>query len=272
VNAIREVKESSIPEADTLPQINDSVVFLTKSYRFSENSGIQKLARSINNSDAEECFKILSDSSYTDIQWLPATSENIVNVIQEYGIDHYEEYSVKDTSELTEASNRKKILCAIRKSPFGVEEINYRVETAVRRMKGLLGNSDWYHGRPVMSTRNDSVLGIKNGEIGLYDSEEELVSFEGGHQVTPARLSYYESAFALTIHKSQGSEFEKVAIILPGRDNAVLSREILYTSVTRARQNTLIIANEEILRQTITRSVSRKSGLGNKLWGKKLDS
>ncbi|MEX0724292.1 MAG: exodeoxyribonuclease V subunit alpha [Gracilimonas sp.] len=268
VNAVQKAKGISIPESNALPEINDSVVFLTKSYRFKEDSGIQKLAQSINNSDPDECIKILNDPSYSDIQWIPANSDNIAKVIQQYGIDHYEAYSKREISDISDASNQKKILCAIRRSPFGVEEINHRIETEVKRVNGLLGNADWYHGRPVMATRNDSVLRIKNGEIGLFDSREERVIFEGDHKVSPARLSSYESAFALTIHKSQGSEFEKVAIILPGRDNPVLSKEILYTSVTRARQNTLIIANEEILRQTITRSVTRKSGLRNKLWGK----
>ena len=134
----------------------------------------------------------------------------------------------------------------------------------------MLQSNVWYHGRPVMATRNDPVLKIKNGEIGLYNVTDGTITFEGEHQtrLSAPRLQHYETAFAITVHKSQGSEFSDVAIVLPSRMNSILSKEILYTSVTRARQNTLVIADKEVLIGMIQRSVQRNSGVRQKLWGR----
>ena len=103
----------------------------------------------------------------------------------------------------------------------------------------------------------------------ILPSSKLIIEFEGeeGQSLSANRLKDYEPAFAITIHKSQGSEFDEVAVILSNRVNSVLSKEILYTAVTRARKNTLIIVNEDVLRKTILRSVSRRSGLKEKIWG-----
>jgi exodeoxyribonuclease V alpha subunit len=119
-----------------------------------------------------------------------------------------------------------------------------------------------------MATKNDVALRIRNGEMGIYNSKEGKIQFEGEHNVliSPSRLSDYESAFAITIHKSQGSEFEDVAIILPEVYSNVLSKEILYTAVTRARKNTLVFGSKDIIRKTVERSVNRQSGVKGKIW------
>jgi exodeoxyribonuclease V alpha subunit len=104
--------------------------------------------------------------------------------------------------------------------------------------------------------------------MGIFSSELNKIQFEGEHNVSisPSRLPEYESAYAITIHKSQGSEFKDVAIILPEMYLGVLSKEILYTAVTRARKNTLVFGSKEIIRKTVERSVNRQSGVKRKLW------
>lgn len=265
---IRDLMGASVPVVENAPSINDCIVFLTKSYRFGEGSGIQKLAQAINQSDSVEVLRILKNPDFRDIALIEPSRQSIDELIDRFAIKHFEEYKTKNHDQRMEEANRKKILCAIRKSDLGVEQINGRAEYRIKRENNLLTTSEWYDGRPVMATRNDALLRIKNGEIGLYAEDKQSVVFEGEENITvsPARLSGYELAFAITIHKSQGSEFDDVAIVLPNKENSILSKEILYTAVTRARRTTLIIAHEEIITKTIMRSVSRQSGVRNKLW------
>ncbi|MFD2532324.1 exodeoxyribonuclease V subunit alpha [Gracilimonas halophila] len=259
---------ASIPVAKNVPSVNDCIVFLTKSYRFGEQSGIQKLAEAINRADPTEVLKVLKDPEFSDVAIIEPSRESIDKLIETFSIQHYEEYNSKSQDLRMKEANRKKILCAIRKSDLGVEQLNSWSEYRIKRKNNLLTSNEWYDGRPVMATRNDAILRIRNGEIGLYNEEQESVIFEGEQDVvvSPTRLSGYEPAFAITIHKSQGSEFENVAIVLPSKENSILSKEILYTAVTRARLNTLLVAHEEIVIKSVLRSVSRNSGVRHKLW------
>lgn len=258
-----------VPTTKVEPAINDCVVFLTKSYRFGEESGIGNFAQAVNNSDAKQAISILEDPNFGDVNWLQPTVKNLEMVVSEYAVEHYKDY-ISIEEERLEASNRKKILCALRRSDFGIEAFNARIEHKIRQNLNLLTSREWYQGRIVMATRNDAVLKIRNGEIGIYEEGRPgNIKFEGEQaiKISSTRLKEYEPAFSITIHKSQGSEFDEVAIILPSQINSILSKEILYTAVTRARRNTLIIATEEILKKTIERSVSRNSGVKNKIWG-----
>ncbi|MDZ7806799.1 MAG: exodeoxyribonuclease V subunit alpha [Gracilimonas sp.] len=249
------------------PAINDCVVFLTTSYRFGEESGIKKLADAINNQDSDTVINLLQSDDHQDLQWIESKTEFLEIIISKYGINHFEEYSVIPKNRM-EASNKRKILCAIRKTKMGVESINQTVEIGIKRKNSLIRSIEWYDGRLVMATKNDAVLRIRNGEMGIFSSKERKVQFEGEHNVSisPSRLDDYESAFAITIHKSQGSEFDDVAIILPEMYLGVLSKEILYTAVTRARNSTLVFGSKEIIQKTVERSVNRQSGVKGKIW------
>lgn len=267
--AVAKVTGGSVEIEENAPSINDCIVFLTKSYRFEEGSGIQKLAESINKGDSEQVISLLEANKYPDIKWLPNTPENISYITKAFGVHHYRKYADETPQRMQKTANEKKILCAIRRSSVGVDSINNRIESEIKREAGFLQNEKWYHGRPIMATKNDPATRIKNGEIGLYDSKNSTIRFEGEQnpEISPARIQHYEPAFAITVHKSQGSEFEDVAILLPNEMNSILSKEILYTSVTRARRNTLVVANKEILKQTVEHSVHRKSGVKQKIWG-----
>ncbi|SMO33850.1 exodeoxyribonuclease V subunit alpha [Gracilimonas mengyeensis] len=266
---IARITGMQIDSVDEHPVINDCVVFLTKSYRFGEESGIGKFANAVNRSDTEEALKLLKSDRYDDLNWQGLSNKNMKALIDTYAVQHFENYSGHAENEQLAQSNQRKILCALRRGPFGVEQINREAERKIRHRKGLLQSQEWYAGRIVMSTRNDSVLKVKNGELGICQGEETpRISFEGEKalKVAPARLMNYEPAYAITIHKSQGSEFNEIAIILPDKMNPVLSKEIIYTAVTRARKDTLILAEEEVLRKAIENSVERHSGLKKKLW------
>nr|WP_300315676.1 exodeoxyribonuclease V subunit alpha [Halomonas sp.] len=175
------------------------------------------------------------------------------------------------------------LLCALRRGPWGVEGLNARIRQALSRSGWLPGwtaevsEETWYPGRPVLITRNDYGLGLMNGDIGitlaLPDPEHARgttlrVAFpatDGSDRirwVLPARLRDVETVFAMTVHKSQGSEFEHTALVLPNAPNPILTRELVYTGITRARHWLTLVENGHgILDQAITRRVIRASGL-----------
>ena len=161
------------------------------------------------------------------------------------------------------AFSQFQVLCAVREGPWGVDTLN-------RRLAASLGfpAEGWYAGRPVMVTRNDYHLKLMNGDVGLclLGSSGLRVAFPDGQDgirwVLPSRLDAVESVFALTVHKSQGSEFEHVCLVLPDRAVAVLTRELLYTGITRAKTRlTLVTPQIGVLLQAVKAQVIRSGGL-----------
>jgi len=134
-------------------------------------------------------------------------------------------------------------------------------------------DSDWYAGRPVMITRNDYNLRLFNGDIGvaLPDVDGALKVYfrddeQGIRAVSPLRLPEHETVYAMTVHKSQGSEFENVLLILPDRDSPVLTRELVYTGITRSSGTVRLWLREAIFKLAVNRRVERTSGLRDALW------
>lgn len=170
------------------------------------------------------------------------------------------------------AFERFRLLCAVREGDWGAAGLNQAVEAALRGA-GLLGTrGEWYAGRPVMVTRNDAALGVFNGDIGIAlpaPGGGLRVYFADGPQlrsVGVARLAQVETAFAMTVHKSQGSEFEHAVLVLPPRAGAVLGRELVYTGITRARLAfTLVAAQPGLLEQAVAQRTQRASGLRARL-------
>lgn len=182
-----------------------------------------------------------------------------------------------------DAHNRFQLLCALRKGPWGVEGLNQRIAAALKR-HGLIDAGDkeldkgWYQGRPVLVTRNDYGLGLMNGDIGItlalpHPQEPSKlvlrVAFPTANAdkpikwVLPSRLQAVETVYAMTVHKSQGSEFTHTALVLPDAPNPILTRELVYTGVTRAKDwFTLMESGRGILDEAVLREVTRVSGLG----------
>jgi exodeoxyribonuclease V alpha subunit len=157
-----------------------------------------------------------------------------------------------------------------------VRALNGLVEKILRHDGLIRGDGPWYEGRPILITRNDYDLQLFNGDVGLilkdHASDEGLracfLTPEGDlRKIHPVRLPEHETVYAMTVHKSQGSEFDKVLLIMPDRDTPVLTRELVYTGITRARKHVEIWATEEVLRLAIARRTERMSGLRDALWG-----
>jgi exodeoxyribonuclease V alpha subunit len=157
------------------------------------------------------------------------------------------------------------VLCALRQGPWGVESLNRVLAQALG-----LPPQGWYAGRPVMLKRNDYTLGLMNGDVGqcLPTARGLRVAFADPHApdgvrwVLPSRLDAPETVLAMTVHKSQGSEFDHVALVLPDRATPVLTRELLYTGITRAKfQLTLVAPNPALLAEATAHKVWRSGGL-----------
>lgn len=249
--------------------INDSIIELTKSYRFDEKSGINKLSEAIINDDSDLVISIFEDDNFPDVKFVEPSNESMDKLIQFYVIDPFLRMNEKNFSH--EGFKRYQILCALRKGPYGVEHINKRSEDTLKKKLKVSLLKEWYPGRSIILSRNDYSLQLRNGENGFavqnnFNSGFEI-QFEGkDYPINSSRIADYESGNSLTVHKSQGSEFDHVALVLPNSENLLLTRELLYTSVTRARKTILVIGNENIIRSAITRRIERRSGIKYKIW------
>lgn len=161
-----------------------------------------------------------------------------------------------------------RVLCAHRTGPFGVVGLNAAIQTHLLGARLVPAGVEYFHGRPVLITETDAVLELMNGDVGLVwhvPGSAPSVYFERpGREplsIAPAHLPGHETAFAMTIHKSQGSEFEHVAVVLPPADSPLASRELLYTAITRARRQVTLIGDPSTLEVGLSRQVLRASGL-----------
>jgi exodeoxyribonuclease V alpha subunit len=257
------------------------MVVLKKSYRFTDTSGIGKCSRAVNNGKLDETFSILK-SNPDQIDWKTISGHNdLSTALPKEIINGYSDYlNCRDPHKALELFNRFRILCAVKFGVLGVIEINRLTEKILNRNDLIeldnLSTYPWYRGRPVLISRNDYSLELFNGDIGITMPEPDsktkdlYVYFSGIsgklRRFLPHRLPEHETAYAMTVHKSQGSEFEKVLLILPDQDYPVLTRELLYTGITRAKSHISIWGKEEIIKTTILRKINRNSGLKDALW------
>jgi exodeoxyribonuclease V alpha subunit len=256
--------------------MQDSLVELTRTYRFSKDSAIFALGEAVNSGDIGRSLEILHSGHGEELCWqdlpLPGGLNRSLNeiVTTRYGgflasDDIHERFRLFDTF---------RILSPVREGPYGVAALNRKVEEILRNAGLIEPGRLHYHGRPVLVTENDYTLSLMNGDIGLIvsDGDELRACFTGKdgsvRKISPLRLPAHETAFAMTVHKSQGSEFDQVLLVLPQRDSPVLTRELVYTGITRARNAIEIWAAGEIFSAAIARRTQRSSGLNSLLWSK----
>jgi exodeoxyribonuclease V alpha subunit len=260
------------------PGIGDSMVQLKKSYRFGPASGIGALSRAVNEGNGPEAIGLLKSGLYRDIQWqeLPRP-EALSSKIKNRVVSGFANYLRADNPE--EALNlfsHFRILGALREGPFGVQGLNFQAEKILRQAGLIPKEGRWYPGRPVMVTRNDYTLKLFNGDIGLTLADPQadnqlrvfFPSLDGGiRKFPPLRLPDHETVYAMTVHKGQGSEFNQILFILPVLSARVLTRELIYTALTRAKEAVEVWGRADILQAAIARRIIRTSGLRDGLWG-----
>jgi exodeoxyribonuclease V alpha subunit len=278
---IAQLVGAELPEADAAgaAAFRDAVVWLTRSYRFTGESGIGRLARSVNAGDTDGALKLLAAGAFADITWAreaPGSRDLAGKLIE--GFAPFMEAIRRGASpeEILSGFDRYRVLCALREGEFGARHLSAEIGVLFRQRLGQAqpDAGRWYAGRPVLVTRNDYALRVFNGDVGvaLPDAAGNLlVHFpvaEGGtRSIAPSRLADCETAFAMTVHKAQGSEFDRADLVLPAYDSRVLTRELIYTALTRSRSALTVWGPEEILRAAINRPTARVSGLGERLRG-----
>ncbi len=246
---------------------------LQKSYRFGSHSGIGSLARAVN-AGARAEVKATLRQPFDDIALHPLSTTEEYEAMLGAAQQGYERYlqlrrERAEPQAMLAAFSEFQLLCALREGPYGVSGVNERLEQRLNRQRAIAlpRHSRWYDGRPIMISRNDSALGLFNGDIGiaLERNGELRVWFlmpDGAiKSVQPSRLPEHDTAWAMTVHKSQGSEFEHAALILPARSVPLVTRELVYTAITRAKRRLSLYADEQVLSQAIVTRTERRSGL-----------
>ncbi len=262
--------------------IGDAVVLLRANHRFT--GALATLAAAVRAGDAGGALEVLSsrvpEVSFLDVD--PSTEDaEALEPLRLAAVDAASGVLAAarggDGAAALGALGRFRLLCAHRRGPAGVAVWNARLESwladAVAEFEAA---SDWYVGRPVIVTRNDYGLRLFNGDTGVVVAREGAgqptlsVAFERGRALvfmSPSRLADVETVYATTVHKAQGSEFDSVAVVLPEPGSRVLTRELLYTAVTRAKERLILAGTEAAVRAAVERPVSRASGLTERLWG-----
>jgi exodeoxyribonuclease V alpha subunit len=267
----------SVPEefvTDASQPLTDHIALLTKSYRFGRESGIAQLAESVNIGDSNRAIEVLESDTYSDVSLNSVQEQSDFEDILNQKVISYVQNILESNSvdEALDVFERFCILSPHRRGPRGVEFLNRYVEKILQQQALIPKYEQWYPGRPVIVNTNDYTLRLHNGDTGicLPDEKGQLkVYFRHQGQVrgiAPGRLHNFSTAFALTVHKSQGSEFEEVFIVLPSSSSKVLSRELIYTAITRARTDITILGSQSILKQSISKKIQRSSGLKDQLW------
>ncbi len=256
--------------------LRDSLAELTTNHRFTADSGIHRLSRFVKAADSPSAAALLRSSKCNDLRapTLPPPRDLAASLCAS-ALTFLRSYRAAETpAEALARFGEFRILCALRDGPYGVTNLNVLAERCLADAGVLDPEHTFYAGRPVLIRRNDYQLQLFNGDIGitLPDDDGELRVFfhdetRGLRRFPPARLPDHETAFAMTIHKAQGSEFRHVLLVMPGADCPVLSRELLYTAITRASVSLEVWWSEAALQAALDRSITRWSGLRARLWG-----
>ena len=268
-------KKETGEKSDNAECLSKSITVLKKSFRFDPDKGIGKISKAVNESDvkavwdafsSDDNIRFIENNELSFQGFRKRLKEIIESEIIRYSKDFPYIFPVNNAKpeELLSRMKNIQILSALRKGPGGFGEINAIAE----EIFSLTGNI--YHGMPVMAVENDYDMKIFNGDTGIICKEERLNAYFPGddalRKINPYLLKSYEKSFCMTVHKSQGSEFENVIFVLPNEDSRVLTKELIYTALTRAKKNITVIGSKEILNAGILRKTERSSGLSSRLW------
>jgi exodeoxyribonuclease V alpha subunit len=278
---VQQLTGQALPGERAERGLGDCLVSLDESYRYRADSGIGRLARAINGGDGAGALAILRSNGSRELELerdaeliepQPGLASDLAE-LERRAVQGYAPFiEARDPREKLAMLSGYRVLCAHRQGPRGVEQQNRNVEEWLARAGLIDPLGTFYENRPIIVTQNDYTLGLFNGDVGVLvrDEHERLrVCFEGADGLrflAPGRLPPHETVFATTVHKSQGSEFDAVSVVLPDSVSALVGRELLYTAVTRARRRVDLFAPADVIRSAIARTVQRPSGLREALW------
>ncbi len=246
------------------------IVTLTESQRFRPGSPVDELSRAVNAGDADAAWGqvIRADRGLSRHSSAGFSATNPPSAFRQQVQDGFREYlEAREPEAAFAALSRFRVLCALRRGPQGVESVNRAIEDRLFPRR----NREFYDHRAILITRNDPETGLNNGDVGVVLPDpgrggEPAVFIEGRPAPLPCRLlPEHETAFAMTIHKAQGSGFGKVVILLPDRESPILTRELLYTAITRTESDLAIWCEEQAFKSAVAKPTKRHMGLKEKL-------
>ena len=257
--------------------IAEHIVALRKNYRFGDGSGIHRISQLVNAGDDTGALAAFAEPSadFTATPLPPA--DRLRAALRSRGIPEFRDLLAdREPAAALARLNDFRLLCALRTGPFGVVQVNTLLESLLDEAGLIDARQAHYEGRPIIVTRNDYQLGLFNGDTGILLPDPAhpggglrawFPDEAGGvRSFNPGRLPAHETVFAMTVHKSQGSEFKRVLFLLPDRLAPVLTRELIYTGLTRARNHVELWYEDSTLRDAIRQQVDRTSGLRDALW------
>jgi exodeoxyribonuclease V alpha subunit len=245
------------------------IVVLERGHRF--GGAISRVAEAVRDGDADAVLEALGA-----VGWVaePAGDDEALAAVRDGAVECARAVTAAaragDGAAAIAALGGFRVLCAHRRGPYGVSTWTARIEEwLAEAIEGFGGGGDWYVGRPLLVTENDYALGLYNGDTGVVLADGSAAFERQGrlHRVSPTRLAAVDTVYAMTVHKSQGSQFDTAAVILPDATSPLLTRELLYTAVTRARRELIVVGAEEAIGAAVARPVARASGLRRRLWG-----
>ncbi len=249
--------------------LQNHVYTLKKSHRF--GGAIKQLADAVNQQEDGLAWQLVTEGTSQAVQRL---EDDLIGYIAAQQREYLQLVKAgAGFGEIFQAFSRFQVLCSNRQGKDSVADLTRAIEQKLAGQQLIELSGLWYVGRPIMVTQNDPALHLYNGDIGicLPDDSKLMVYFQrtdGSIQkYLPARMPHCETVFAMTIHKSQGSEFDEVLIVLPETINPVLSKELLYTAITRAKQSIKLVAGEAVFTATVRKKIERVTGLADKLKG-----
>jgi exodeoxyribonuclease V alpha subunit len=249
--------------------IRSCVVELQQPHRFAGQGGIGALAQAVRMGDSNKAFEVLQaggQARFHDAQSL-GTEGLVVKLLE----SHLEAYAnAQDPIERLERLDKMRVLCAHRRGPASCQSVGRAIEKTLAEKFGMPMPGPWYNGRPVLVRSNDPRLDLSNGEVGVVHTVGQRVSIvfrghKGARSLAPTQIRDYETTYAMTVHKAQGSEYEEVIVVLPSQASKIVSRELLYTAVTRARIGVHLVSPASVIRAACAARVSRASGLADML-------
>jgi len=286
---------------DNKSLFGDSLCMLMHSHRFKGDAGIGQLANAVNSTDIAKIRQVWRHG-YNELNWF----EHQINTHQEnsgkqqllaLSVSAYQPYlqmiqfnqgvfannlpnaAIYGAEQIIEQYNQYRMLCAMRASEYGVEGMNLAITDSLRQAKLIDSKQEFYLGRPIIIQNNDYNLGLFNGDIGLILQDQHnpkrlmahFIQADGSLlKVLPARLPKHDTCFAMTVHKSQGSEFDQVSFVLPPRPSIaqwqLLTKELLYTAITRAKNHFYCLGSAAVFERCAKQITLRSSGLAMRLW------
>jgi exodeoxyribonuclease V alpha subunit len=258
------------------PATGAGIVVLDRVHRF--GGGIASLAGAVRDGDADVALAVLREAP-AGVTWIesdPAEGDGL-HMIRRRAVDAgravFHAARDGDAEAALQALGAFRLLCVHRRGPYGVAAWGAQIEGWLTAdVAGFSADERWYAGRPLLVTENDYALRLYNGDTGVVvqaDDGRTTAAFERRGevmQVSPSRLDAVDTVHAMTIHKAQGSQFGTAAVLLPDRASRLLTRELLYTAITRAREELILAGTEDAVRAAVERPVARASGLRELLW------